>query len=169
LVGRRVHGALTSILIWPSGRDWLRCVVLGLVAGGSILGIGFGTGLLAWTWSDGNLLGLFLRVLIMPALVEELLFRGLLTASRGDEPRVTRAIGPGLVAFVLWHVGAGLLLRGAAFFLRADFLACAYVLGLACALMRWQSGSIWPGVAFHAAAVWVWQAFLGGVGVDDLP
>jgi predicted Abi (CAAX) family protease len=73
------------------------------------------------------------------------------------------------VAFVLWHVGAGLLLRGAAFFLRADFLACAYVLGLACALMRWQTGSIWPGVAFHAAAVWAWQAFLGGVGVDDLP
>ncbi len=81
---------------------------------------------------------------------------------RQEEPRPLRAIAPGLGIFVLWHVGAGLIVPGAAVFLRADFLLSAGLLGLACAVMRWRTGSLWPGVAFHAVAVWAWLGFLGG-------
>ena len=48
-------------------------------------------------------------------------------------------------------------------FLRPDFLASTAILGLACALMRWRTGSLWPAVALHGGFVVVWQTWLGGV------
>jgi predicted Abi (CAAX) family protease len=53
-------------------------------------------------------------------------------------------------------------------FLEPRFLLCAGFLGLACALMRYRTGSLWPAVAFHAVAVWAWQGFLGGPSMAEL-
>ena len=48
-------------------------------------------------------------------------------------------------------------------FLRPDFLLCCAVLGLACAIMRYRTGSLWPAVLLHWAVVVVWQTWWGGV------
>lgn len=124
-----------------------------------ILAIGFATGLLAWAPSEEGRLRLLLGVLLVPSLAEEFVFRGLLTPARGESRSPARAIAPGLAAYVLWHVAGGLLLPGASLLLRPDFLFSAFLLGLACALMRYRTGSLWPPVVFHALVVWAWQAF----------
>ena len=53
--------------------------------------------------------------------------------------------------------------RAAKVFLRPDFLLCCAVLGLGCAIMRRQTGSLWPAVILHGGFVVVWQTWLGGV------
>lgn len=68
-----------------------------------------------------------------------------------------------------WHVVLGtVIVPSATVFLELRFLLCAGLLGLACALMRYRTGSLWPPVAFHALAVWAWLAFLGGPGMAEL-
>ncbi len=53
-------------------------------------------------------------------------------------------------------------------FLRADFLACAAILGAGCAIIRWRTASLWPAVILHWLMVVVWQTWLGGAGVGAL-
>ncbi len=75
----------------------------------------------------------------------------------------------GIAAFVLWHVvEAKTFLPGAHLFLTPAFLAAAGALGMACAAMRYRTGSLWPGVIVHGLAVFLWQAFLGGPDVKSL-
>lgn len=101
---------------------------------------------------------LSLSAFILPALVEELVFRGWL---RSGAPLAAVA---GFLAYVLWHpVQVWLGLPSA----RPDFLDPAFLglvawLGLACTLARIRSGSIWPGVVIHWGAVVVWLALFGG-------
>lgn len=129
--------------------------------------MGFATGLLTWGRSTDSPLRLLLGALLMPALVEEFVFRGVLTPAQGEAGRPVPAVALGLVAYVQWHVLGGLILPGAGLFLRPDFLLCAFLLGLACAWMRYRTGSLWPAILFHALLVWAWQAFLGGVAPAD--
>jgi predicted Abi (CAAX) family protease len=164
----RVASALRALRCWPSVWGWLDCAGVGALASGAILAIGFGSGLFGWAPSGEPWLGLLLKALLAPALVEEILFRGLLSPARGEVERPATWIALGLAIFVLWHVLGGLLFPGAEFFLRPSFLLCAALLGLACALMRYRTGSLWPPVAFHAVAVWAWQALLGGISPADL-
>ncbi len=53
-------------------------------------------------------------------------------------------------------------------FLRPDFLAWTVALGLVCAVLRRRSGSLWPPVLLHWAAVVAWQGWLGGPGLEAL-
>ncbi len=67
------------------------------------------------------------------------------------------------LAFTLWHVIETFFLpSSAATFLRPDFLALAALLGLAGAILRWRSDSIWTAVALHWLVVLAWQAWFGG-------
>lgn len=133
------------------------------MVGVSILLAGLASGLLRWDPAPGNPILLLARVLLIPALWEEFVFRGLLSPTRGETRRPALAIAAGLAIFVGWHAVIGLVIAPAAtMFLEPRFLLCAGLLGLACALMRYRTGSLWPPVAFHAVAVWAWQGFLGG-------
>lgn len=129
-----------------------------------MLAIGFAGGLYHLTPVAGGLPGRLLTVLVAPALGEELVFRGLLTPSRAEQPNPWRALAVACIVFTLWHVVEALVLlpKAAGLFLRPDFLACAAVLGIGCGLVRWRSGSLWPAVALHWLAVVAWQTWLGG-------
>ena len=156
----RLRRALTRI---PTSRDWLE-TALALAAFAVVVGpLGLATGLLVpEARPPGELALIALTAFFVPALGEEALFRGFLPDRRGGRRDLIPVIGS-VAAFVCWHLVETIWLPGAAsVFLRPDFLAAAALLGLACAALRVRSGSLWPAVGLHWAAVVAWQGWLGG-------
>jgi predicted Abi (CAAX) family protease len=161
---RMLHRLRRSLTTTPDARGWALCGALALAAGGLMAAIGFSTGLYALTPTTPGLPLRLLTVLFVPS------------PGRGDP--VSRPAGPGrdearrpwiaiavsTALYVAWHPLETLtFLPHATMFLRWDFLACTAILGLACALMRWRTGSLWPAVLLHGGFVVVWQTWLGGV------
>jgi predicted Abi (CAAX) family protease len=132
--------------------------------------VGFSGGL--YHLGAPDLAGLPLRlvsVVFIPSLGEEAAFRGVLVPDRSETLRPLVAITAATAIFTGWHMVETLFLRHAApIFLRADFLACAAILGAGCAVIRWKTASLWPVVALHWLAVVVWQTWLGGPGIEAL-
>lgn len=166
MLGARLRHAVLTV---PNARDWLEAAlalaIFGVVAGA----LGLSTGLLVPTpqpWA--KIASMAALAFLIPALGEELLFRAPIP-DRRQTPHAARAIAGSVLAFTAWHVVETIWLPGAtAIFLRPDFLACAALLGLACALLRRRSGSIWTAVAVHWLAVAAWQGWLGGPGFVSL-
>ncbi len=163
----RLWRGLTTL---PDLGGWRFCA---LMAGAVLIAmsvVGFGGGL--YRFGEPRLAGLPLRMLsvvLIPALSEEAVFRGLLVPDRSETGRLWAAISVSTLIFTGWHVVETLFLRRAApIFLRADFLACAAILGAGCAIMRWRTASLWPAVALHWLVVVVWQTWLGGPGLEAL-
>ncbi|MDW7655865.1 MAG: type II CAAX endopeptidase family protein [Bacillota bacterium] len=77
-----------------------------------------------------------LTVVVIPAIVEELFFRGVLFASLQSHGAVTAAIIWQAIAFALFHANA--------FFLLPPFLA-----GLLLAHIRRHCGRLWPAILTH--------------------
>jgi predicted Abi (CAAX) family protease len=104
--------------------------------------------------SRGELLPISLSAFLVPALSEELVFRGWLRRGRPIAAVIS------LLAFIAWHpLQAWLNLPfGRPEFLDARFLSLVAWLGLACTLSRLRSGSIWPAVIIHWGVVVVWIA-----------
>lgn len=154
-----------SLRILPSPRGWLFCLVVSVAALGLMMVIGFSTGLYRLQPPEPGLAWRMLVVFFVPALGEEIPFRGLLTPGPGESRRPWAEVAVSTALYTLWHVVEALtFLPGAApVFLRPDFLLCCAVLGLGCAAMRLRTGSIWPAVILHWALVVVWQTWLGGV------
>lgn len=102
----------------------------------------------------GELLPIWLSAFVVPALSEELVFRGWL---RKGMPLAAIA---SLIAYIIWHpLQVWLDLPFAREeFLDPRFLSLVAWLGLACTLSRLRSGSIWPAVIIHWGAVVVWIA-----------
>jgi len=164
---KRLVSALTS---WPDVAGWRWGFVVSAVALMTIAAVAGLSGLAHW---QPDFTGWPVRlgmIVLVPALSEELIFRGLLTPTRGESRYDYGWLVAGLAAFVLWHVVEALtFLPGAAYlFLRPDFLICAAILGAACAAMRYRTGSLWPAVLLHGVTVFVWQTALGGPGVARL-
>lgn len=124
----------------------------------------------AWAASDGVLRldpldrgqvqTLWLSAFLMPALLEELVFRGWL--SRGAPiPAIAS-----FIAFVFWRPLQVMLNLPFARpeFTSPGFLMVVATLGFACTLTRIRSGSIWPGVVIHWGVVVAWLALFGGHG-----
>jgi len=80
--------------------------------------------------------------------------------SRGGEHWASLSLS--LTLFVFWHpVQVWLNLPMAqAIFLDWRFLIIAALLGLACTISWQRSGSLWPAIAIHWAAVVLWKALL---------
>ncbi len=133
--------------------------------------VGFAGGLCHLTQSRtaGWPLGLA-TVFVAPALGEEAMFRGPFIPSRSETRRPWAAIALVTLVFTGWHAieASTFLPRAAPIFLRPDFLACAAILGLGAAVIRWRTGSLWPAVALHWLVVVVWQTWLGGPGLEAL-
>lgn len=163
----RIHPTrlVSSLRAVPSARGWAFCLAVSLVTLATMVALGFSTGLYQLTPTQPGLPLRMLTVLVVPALGEELAFRGLLTPGPGESRRPWLEIGAATGLYVLWHVVEALtfLPGAAAVFLRPDFLAACAILGLGCAIMKRRTGSVWPAVALHWALVVVWQTWLGGV------
>jgi predicted Abi (CAAX) family protease len=153
-----------SLITLPDARGWALCGLIAAITGGLMAAIGFSTGLYAPTSTAPGLPLRLLTVLLVPALGEEIPFRGLLVPGRDEASRPWLAITISTALYVAWHpLEALTFLPQGAMFLRPDFLVCTAILGLACALMRWRTGSLWPAVILHGGFVVVWQTWLGGV------
>ena len=157
---QRLRRSLTTL---PDARGWALCGLVGVAVGSLMAAIGFSTGLYALTPTAPGLPLRLLVVLFVPALGEEIPFRGLLVPGRDESSRPGPAIAISSALYVAWHpLEALTFLPQGAMFLRPDFLVCTAILGLACALMRWRTGSLWPAVILHGGFVVVWQTWLGG-------
>ena len=165
--GARLLRGLTTL---PDAPGWGFSVLIGGVVFALIAAIGFSTGL--FRVENLDLAGLPLRAVsafFLPALGEELVFRGLLVPDRSETSRPWIAIALTTATYIAWHMVETFFLRHAApIFLRPDFLACAAILGVGCATVRWRTSSLWPAVALHWLAVVVWQTWLGGPGIAAL-
>ena len=158
----RLTAALTTL---PTARGWVLTLAVSAATLAAMAAIGFAGGLYHLTPTQPGLALRLLTVILVPALGEEAVFRGLLTPGQGETDRPARAIAVSTTLYVLWHVVEALtFLPGAAgVFLRPDFLLCCAVLGLGCAVLRWRTGSLWPAVILHWALVVIWQTWLGGI------
>jgi len=156
---------LTSLRTVPSPRGWLFCLAVSVVTLALMMLIGFVTGLYRLQPTEPGLALRMLAVFFVPALGEELPFRGLLTPGPNESNRPRLEIATSTVLYTFWHVfeAVTFLKTAAGVFLRPDFLLCCAVLGLGCAITRRRTGSIWPAVLLHWALVVVWQTWLGGV------
>lgn len=81
---------------------------------------------------------------LLPALGEELFFRGYLLGALLTSGRPLTAITISSGLFALFHLLVGDLLV-------VERLAPTFVLGLLLAWVAWKQSSIWPGVVLHAA------------------
>jgi len=122
-------------------------------------------GLANVTWADG--LRLAVRVLVVPALLEEGFWRVMLlphpTEIMSDRKRWRLGL-PMLGLFVVMHPLNAMTFYPMAFatFTNPVFLLSAALLGLACTIAYWRSGSWWVVAAMHWLVVTVWLLFLGG-------
>lgn len=110
---------------------------------------------------------LALALLVSPAFLEELVYRGLLIP-RGILTRgplwTAAAIGWSTVLYVLSHPLGALTTSPAAkpFFLDPVFLAITTLLGITCGYSYVVSRSLWHPILIHWLSVLVWVFFLGG-------
>jgi predicted Abi (CAAX) family protease len=170
---RRMRDLRAGCTTMPPAAVWRRCLLYYLVFLACALPLGLASGLLQvqpLRVGSGKLLGLAAYLFLRPALVEELVFRGLLLPRDSSAiPRLRLlAISAGsLSLFVVSHPLNGILFRSAALglFTNPWFLAVAALLGATCTVAYLVSGSVWPGVAVHWLTVAGWIILLGGQGL----
>ncbi|MEO0536528.1 MAG: CPBP family glutamic-type intramembrane protease [Cyanobacteria bacterium P01_A01_bin.123] len=149
LVGLGIYGAIA----WPIGR-WREF----LQPTNPIKDLGLAPDALVRGW---------LKLLILPALLEEVVFRVLLL------PHPTEAVQPhtlgiwlaiSLALFVVYHPLNALTFypTGKPTFFDPSFLTLAGLLGLTCSLVYLQTGSLWLPTLIHWIVVGVWVFGLGG-------
>lgn len=164
----RLWRSLTTL---PKGQDWaeLGLAVVGLAV---LVGpAGLATGLLHLRPRPlHDVAPMALSALLAPGIGEELPFRGLMVPDRREAGGAAWPIAISTALFCLWHVvEAETFLPGAKrLFLRADFLAWTVLLGLACAILRRRSGSLWTAVLLHWSLVVVWLGWMGGPAAGSL-
>ena len=165
-----VNRLISALRTWTDIAGWRWCAFVSALAVTGIGVVASLSGFIRWQPDFADWPVRLGMILLVPALSEELVFRGLLTPTRGEGVHDCWWLIGGVAAFVLWHVVEALtfLPRAAYLFLRPDFLLCAAMLGAACAVMRYRTGSLWPAVLLHGVTVFIWQVFLGGPGVAQL-
>ena len=159
-----------SLITLPSGRSWIECAAAGLVLAICLGPLGFGTGLLHLSpRSPSALAQIAIIAFFVPAFFEELVFRAALIPDRTEQKAAIAHILGSTLLFTAWHlVEARIFPDAAPTFVRADFLVSAAVLGLACAVLRRRSGTIWTAVVLHWLVVVVWLGWLGGPSLSEL-
>ena len=164
---RRLAVAAQRLRLRPRLRDWAEALMMLGVLTALALGLANWSEALVW---DARLPGLrsdplgFIALaalaVLIPALSEEFVFRGLLQPKRLSGAAAHLGAGLSLALFILWHpiqVWTGWL-TGQAVFLDPAFLGLVAGLGLVCTLSVHRSGSLWPAIVMHWIVVVVWKA-----------
>jgi uncharacterized protein len=163
-VARRLANLVAGLKLWPNWRTWAYTGLVFAAYAALAWGIGFGTGLYRFEPQlDGDLLRIAVIALFVPAIGEEVFFRGLLVPTRTEKAQALPQIGLGLTAFLAWHpINAWLFFPGVLpLFSDWRFLVVTALLGVACVHLWRKIGSLWPPVALHWLAVVIWKGFLG--------
>ncbi len=155
---------LRALFAVPGRRDWLVLAWVAPLYAVPALWIGLGSGLVRWDPMDlPQALVFAVIAVVIPALGEELGFRGVLMRGRETRARLVWA-GVSLVAYVLWHPLQTLTFApDRTLFFEPAFLAMTTLLGIACTALRWQSGTLWTAMVLHWGAVVLWQTLGQGL------
>lgn len=170
MIRSRWRSIVRALRELPRLSDWRRLSFLYLLYLVVALSIGFATGFLVPSRAPLSTLfrlALPLLLLIKPAFLEEVVFRGaLLPHPREGWTRgaTWSVLVVSLVAFVGMHPLAAMLYRHSVLDLFTDprFLALALTLGAACSGAYLLTGSLWPAILLHWVSVTAWIEFLGG-------
>jgi predicted Abi (CAAX) family protease len=163
---------LIESLQWPDWKGWLIAFGMLLLYGAIALPLGMWQRFLYWDRSWEELSGwqigqLSLKLLVMPALLEEIVFRIVLIPhpQEGVDGWTTLLwIGLSLLLFILYHPLNALTFypNGFPTFFRSAFLSLTALLGLVCSLVYQWVGSLWAIVLIHWIVVSLWIIALGG-------
>jgi predicted Abi (CAAX) family protease len=167
LIGR----VIASITKGLSLEDWVTIlIILGLFAAFTIP-IGLKTGWLYRTplpRSLKNKIISMVKVLIIPVIPEELLFRVIFLPhpflEKVTEIQWILAATISLSIFILYHplLAKTFYKPGYPLFFDPIFLVQAGLLGLACTMAYWLTGSLWGILLIHWVIDWLWLYTLGG-------
>jgi len=156
-----------GVLRRPSVADWV--LTAKALAAFSLLAVPFGlfSGLFAFKLADdpAEIAKIALIIFFVPALFEEVLFRGpVVWLSFIGSRKLLYVAALSLGLFVLWHPLNGMFLMTEARGLFTDwrFLFLAALLGLVATHLAIKTRCIWPPVVFHWLVVVGWKVFLGG-------
>jgi membrane protease YdiL (CAAX protease family) len=145
----------TGYGFWPQGKDWKIGAInfLYFAPVGIALGLGLKAVHFARPAEPLKLAAYFFGWLMVLALAEEFLFRGVLQTWLEDW---LNSRGGGLIVASVLFGAAHLWFRG---FPNWKWLAIASVLGWFCGRARNQAGSIRAGMVTHALVITAWRAF----------
>jgi predicted Abi (CAAX) family protease len=133
-----------------------------------VIPIGLGSGVIRPALADPeSFLYMPFTLMVCPALLEEVFFRGLLiprNTGDGGTPRIVFFCLLSAALFTVWHLLNALTINPGArdFFLDPWFLLMAFLLGLSCSLGYIHTRSLWTPMLMHWLTVLVWVLFLGG-------
>ncbi len=154
-----------ALKVWPDAERWKAALGIALPAAAIIALSGY---LGSWLRFDPvvDLKSLLIAAIVLffvPALAEELVFRGVLLSWLVT---FSQRWGNWLSAtlFMLWHPFQALTLGPpwSAIFLQPSFLFATFLLGIVLTHIRIVSQSLWPVIAIHWILVLLWKLFLGG-------
>ena len=126
-----------------------------------VVPLGLVTGLLVWDPTWHNLAQVLGVAFFVPALSEELIFRGPLLVWRR-----AWAVAATTIAFALWHLieAKTLLPEAAPYFQRPDFLVIVTLFGFCAAGLTLVTRRLFPAILCHWLMVVGWkQVFAGPV------
>ncbi|MEO9467519.1 CPBP family glutamic-type intramembrane protease [Parasphingorhabdus sp.] len=154
-----------ALKAWPEMKRWRSAFGLAVPTLLFIAGIGYLSGWITFApVSDAATIFTAVGILFfLPALFEELVFRGFLLAWLTTKTARWSAWISTLL-FVLWHPLQALTIGPpwASVFLQPSFLFATFLLGIILSHIRIVSGSLWPVVMIHWFAAVVWKLVLGG-------
>lgn len=162
---RAVIQTWRALQVWPDAGRWRAALAIALPAVAIIALSGFLGG---WLYFNlvADLPSALIAALILflvPALAEELIFRGILLSWFAT---FSQRLGNWLsiVLFVLWHPFQALAFGPpwAAIFLQPSFLFATFILAIVLTHIRIVSQSLWPVIAIHWLLAVTWKLVLGG-------
>lgn len=154
-----------ALRTWPDAARWTAALGITLPAAAIIALSGYVGGWirLAPEFDVTSSLTAAIILFFIPALAEELVFRGILLSWFA---RVSQRWGNWLsiALFVLWHPLQALTFGPpwSAIFLQPSFLFATFLLGIVLTHIRIVTQSLWPVVAIHWIMVLLWKLFFGG-------
>lgn len=156
---RRVAALLKR---WPDTRQWIIALAILALAAGPLYWLGTIGGFVTWQPRPlgPNDLAVAALLFVVPALGEEILFRGILIPNHRRALFVPLSIG----LFMLWHPLQAWTIGPpwAGLFVAPTFLAATLILGAALAAIRLVTRSLWPAIIGHWLVVAAWKLALGG-------
>lgn len=150
---------------WPDAKQWAQAAPVLAATAAIVLAIAMIGGFANWAPVPlgADWLRVAAIVFVLPALIEEFIFRGLLMPVPGiASMRIGMWLSIGL--FVLWHPLQAWIFGPpwAGLFLEPAFLAAALVLAIGLTHVRIVTGSLWPAILGHWAIVAAWKLLFAG-------
>ncbi len=150
---------------WPDAKQWIQAAPVLAATAAIVLAIAMIGGFAHWAPMPfgTDWLRIAAIAFVLPALIEEFIFRGLLMPVPGiASMRIGMWLSIGL--FVLWHPLQTWIFGPpwAGLFLEPAFLAAALVLAIGLTHVRIVTGSLWPAILGHWAIVAAWKLLFAG-------